>query len=440
MNASTGTTLSDGTRLEDLFDLTRRRISSRIFGDPEIHRWEMERLFGHSWLFVGLESEIPEAGDYVVRPMGSDSVIVVRAKDHSINILLNRCMHRGVQLCVTDCGNERRFRCPYHGWTFAHDGSLEALPSQQDWLGPDGSKDDYTMVRARVEVRGGLIFGTWDQELPDLETYFGDFAFYFDSIFCGVDKNLVAIGAPQRWRVPFDWKLGAENSVGDAYHVQSAHASLGDIGMIAGASDKLLGVVGAERRWGHGFLAPVMPHRPSIEAALHWLPQHVFPEMEHHLSPEQLTILRNGTPANVATIFPNFTWSISHIFFFVRIWQPIAPGEIELWTWTLAHPDATDEQRRTRDRGLNLTFGVTGMIAQDDLAIFSRSQRAAAGLMGSQAPVTYACTGGAPSPKGYLTDDGVWPGPGDVWVGFPTDDNLWNYYMRWLHLMSGGTP
>jgi nitrite reductase/ring-hydroxylating ferredoxin subunit len=428
--------LADGTRLEDLFDLERRRVSARVYTDPEIFDLEMSRVFARSWLFVGLESEIPNPGDYVVRPMGSDSVIVTRDGAGGVNILLNRCTHRGTQLCVTDSGQAKRFKCPYHGWSFAHDGRLESMPQQKQWLGPNGDKADYSLPTARVATRGGLIFGTWDVDLPDFETYLGDFRFYFDMVFCSLDKHLVALGPPQRWTVPFNWKVSTENSVGDGYHLQSTHASMADIGLIPTMTDSMVGAVGAEPRWGHGFLAPFTQSSPSLESTLPFLPQEVLPQLEDHLNPEQLTLLRNGTPTGITTIFPNMTWSFQYVFFFLRIWQPVAPGKIEMWTWTITHPDATDEQNLARDRGVNLTFGVTGMLAQDDLAICARIQRAARGVIGSQQFVSFG-TNGAPDKRGYLSEDGEWPGPGDVWLGFPSDDPIWNFYMRWLHLMSG---
>ncbi|MGB8391048.1 aromatic ring-hydroxylating oxygenase subunit alpha [Mycobacterium sp.] len=432
-----GCSLSDGTHLHDLFDLERRQLSARVFFDPEIYELEMARIFARSWLFVGFESEIPEPGDYVVRPMGGDSVIVTRGKDAAISILLNRCAHRGVQLCVTDCGSANQLHCPYHGWTYGLDGRLLAIPSHRYWIG--GKKSEYGLRSARVATRGGLIFGTWRQDMPDFETYLGDFAFYFDSVFCAVDKNLVAIGPPQRWALPFDWKIGTENSLGDGYHLQATHKSLADIGMLPQLAQSLEGIIGADPRWGHGFLAPMAAERPSLEAALHWLPATVLPEIDRHLSPEQLTLLRNGTATNIATIFPNTTWSMAPgLFFFVRTWQPVAPGQIEIWTWTLSHPDASEEQKRARDRGLNLTFGPTGMFGQDDMVVFSRGQRGARGTVASHEFMNYGYSNGAPDKRGYLSEDGEWPGPGDVWIGFPGDDQIWNFYLRWLHLMTGG--
>jgi len=432
------TTLADGTPLEELFDLERRRISARVFSDPEIFRLEMSQVFGRSWLFLGLESEIPNPGDYAVRPMAGDSVIVTRSNDGGINVVLNRCTHRGTQLCVTDCGNSQRFRCPYHGWLFSPDGRLEAMPSERDWLG-GGDKADYAIRSARVATRGGLIFATWDDDMPSFETYLGDFLFYFDMLFCGLDKNLVSVGPPHRWSLPINWKIGAENFVGDTYHLQTAHASLTDIGMVPAL--EMDSTVGAEPRWGHGFFAPVfsVEEQPPLETTMSWLPPEVLPQLERHLNPEQFSLLRRGAPPFVATLFPNLSWLASPFFFFLRTWQPVGPGEIELRTWVMAHPDANPEQRRAKVQGLNLTFGTTGMFEQDDAVIWSRIQRTHESLIGSGELVSYGCTHGAPDKqRGYVHHTGEWPGPCNVWQGFPSDDHLWNFHMRWLHLMNGG--
>ena len=81
-------------------------------------------------------------------------------------------------------------------------------------------------------------------------------------------------------------------------------------------------------------------------------------------------------------------------------------------------------------QGVNSTFGATGMFEQDDAVIWSRIQRSHESLEGSRQWVNYTCTNGAPSSE--------WTGPGHVWKGFPSDDHLWNFHLRWLHLMTGG--
>src|ERR1700739_4382381 len=70
--------LRDGTTLDELIDVDMNEVSMRVMGDEELYRHEMERIFARTWLLLGHESEIPKAGDFVMRDMGEDNVIVSR--------------------------------------------------------------------------------------------------------------------------------------------------------------------------------------------------------------------------------------------------------------------------------------------------------------------------------------------------------------------------
>ena len=80
MLSPTPPTLSDGTKVVDLVNVNTREVQMRALSDPELYELEMERIFGRIWVFLGHESEIPASGDFMVRDMGSDSVLVTRDK------------------------------------------------------------------------------------------------------------------------------------------------------------------------------------------------------------------------------------------------------------------------------------------------------------------------------------------------------------------------
>ena len=62
-----------------------------------VYQRELERLFyrGH-WCYVGLEVEIPNAGAFKRTNVGERSVILICDKEGGINVVENRCAHRGV--------------------------------------------------------------------------------------------------------------------------------------------------------------------------------------------------------------------------------------------------------------------------------------------------------------------------------------------------------
>ena len=54
-----------------LVNVEQGLASRRLYVDAGVFDLELERIFTRTWVFVGLESEIPAPGDYVTRTMGA---------------------------------------------------------------------------------------------------------------------------------------------------------------------------------------------------------------------------------------------------------------------------------------------------------------------------------------------------------------------------------
>src|SRR5580693_3823037 len=81
------------------------RIPNWVYTDPDIFAREQERIFqGPSWLYVCLDAEIPKPGDFTRSKLGTREVIAVRGADGAVNVLVNRCAHRSMQLCTANRG------------------------------------------------------------------------------------------------------------------------------------------------------------------------------------------------------------------------------------------------------------------------------------------------------------------------------------------------
>ena len=122
--------LRDGTRFSELGDADRNEVSLRLLSDPEVYRLELEYLFGRNWIMLAHESEVPNPGDYVMRHIGEDPVILTRSSDGELHVLLNVCTHRGMMICRAEGGKGTQFKCPYHGFTFTK-------PHRSKWLRPN---------------------------------------------------------------------------------------------------------------------------------------------------------------------------------------------------------------------------------------------------------------------------------------------------------------
>ncbi|HEY7775282.1 MAG TPA: Rieske 2Fe-2S domain-containing protein, partial [Kineobactrum sp.] len=113
------------------------RLHKRLYLDPDIFELEMERIWGQAWIFIGHESQVPHTGDYFSTNITHKiPVVMVRDKDGKVHVLHNRCGHKGAKLVESREGNVRgAFRCPYHGWTFRHDGTLLKIPNDKGYDG-----------------------------------------------------------------------------------------------------------------------------------------------------------------------------------------------------------------------------------------------------------------------------------------------------------------
>ena len=122
------------------------RIPNRVYSDAELHARELDAFFYKAhWCYVALECEIPKPGDYKATMIGEKPVIVVRDRDGSVNVLENRCAHRGAKFCQKEFGNAKVFVCPYHQWGYRLNGDLAGVPMKNGVGGQGGMGADFKM-------------------------------------------------------------------------------------------------------------------------------------------------------------------------------------------------------------------------------------------------------------------------------------------------------
>ena len=88
-------------RSETLFAST---LPGRYYYDPLIYERELEQIFAQMWVCVGRAEALTGSGAYQVVPVGRESVIVVRDREHVLRAFLNVCRHRGSRLCTAAAG------------------------------------------------------------------------------------------------------------------------------------------------------------------------------------------------------------------------------------------------------------------------------------------------------------------------------------------------
>ena len=198
-----------------------------IYFDDEVYRLEHERVFERGWLPVGHEDMIPNPGDYVTNYMGEVPVVVVRDRSGTIRVFINKCRHRGNQVCLFDRGNVRAFTCSYHGWTYGVDGRLISVPEEREFYHGALEKDRWGLEEAGVVNFCGLLFATLSRDAPSFEDWLGADVRWWLRNFVLAEPigGLEALPGWHRYQSPANWKLVSENFIGDNYHFLHTHTA-----------------------------------------------------------------------------------------------------------------------------------------------------------------------------------------------------------------------
>ena len=207
------------------------RAHREAYTDPEIFDLEMERIFENTWIYIGHESQVKEPGDYYLAQVGRQPMVMARDRNGDVQVLYNRCPHRGAQLCTARKGNTgNNFYCSYHAWTFHLDGKLESMPAKQDYDGTnmDFDNPEFHMARpARSDNYRGFWFAKLTEGGADLRTHLGDSAAAFDQLIDRAPgKETEVVGSCFRMVQQSNWKIFLENQL-DASHPGVTHESTG---------------------------------------------------------------------------------------------------------------------------------------------------------------------------------------------------------------------
>ncbi|MCG2622587.1 aromatic ring-hydroxylating dioxygenase subunit alpha [Arthrobacter sp. I2-34] len=413
------------------------RVHRTLYTDERVFNEEMVKVFGHTWVYLAHESQLPEPNSFVSTKLGLRPIIVTRDRQGGLHAVFNRCAHRAATVCREESGVAKSFQCPYHGWTFKNTGELVGAPWPQGY-GPDFDKSEFGLGKVtRVESYRGFIFGTLGESAPALADYLGEARPWLDYwIDRAPEGEVIVRSAAHRMGYRGNWKLAFDNA-GDGYHPSFSHRSLLEMASRMGDSKDMsyFGKTpddGPMKVYSLGNGHSVIDQRPNFEGpGSIWANQRPqpgrekFEELIRARYPEdadRLLDVSAGAQINLS-IFPNLLIIGNQI----QVIEPLSVDRTQL-TWNATTIGGVPEEVNTMRMRTQEDFPAFG--EPDDQANFEEVQR---GLAVTEEEWVLMNRG--LNVDGWQTID-----ENGVIVTAVTDEiHMRGYYEEWLRLMNGET-
>lgn len=376
--------------LDALYDEENARVATEMYEDPDLFAEEMRKIFKRTWVFVAHDSEFPDKGSFKLSNVGLEPVIVVRDRKGAIHVMVNRCRHRAATVCEVKKGKTASFQCPYHGWGYALDGSLRALPYPEQY-GDDFDKDQHGLLKLRTESYNGMVFATFNDAVEPLVDFLGPEVCRYIDLFMKQGGGFpVKVLGEHQFTVPMNWKVQLENTT-DAYHFPVVHKSF--LQSLDGATNEMFDFLDKGRGWvedlGNGHSVMMMiPELEDLEANLDAPIPDRFADLAQELRDEgypddqvrRIVRAVGGAGFNL-NLFPNVSFSLA----FFRVLTPVTVERTDIRHMALGMDGGPAAANRMRMRLHEHFQGPMGFGSPDDAEVWERVQRGTKG--GEQLPI-----------------------------------------------------
>jgi carnitine monooxygenase subunit len=267
-----------------------------VYHDPDFFKVEMARVIRPSWQIICHVNDIPSAGDWHSLELLDENIIVIRGDDGTLRAFHNVCRHRASRIVDGSSGCAKKLVCPYHGWSYARDGSLSGVPNRSDYQGL--SMDALGLNAVEMEVWQGFIFIRLEGDGPSVAEMMAP----FESMVAPYRfADMQAFGRVTLRPRALNWKTIADN-YSDGLHIPIAHPGLT---RLFGRGYGIEAHAHVDRMWGdlverssvniseraYQTLLPRVDHLPE-EAQRHWLYFKLWPNVAFDIYPDQIDFMQ----------------------------------------------------------------------------------------------------------------------------------------------------
>ncbi len=355
------------------------RVHPALFSSEELFELELEHVFGRTWNFLALDTQLPKPNDFVSTWIARTPVLVTRDAKGAVRAFLNVCRHKGATLSRVERGNRRYHVCPYHGWAYDATGKNVDIKDRKSGCysaGFDAEGHDLVPLAAVASYKG-LVFGSLSPDVPPLEEFLGELKFFIDLAMDQGPQGMEFVPGRATYTYDANWKLQMDNGI-DQYHLTSTHTSFMDVQAKRRAGEgnqearqfdwqKRLTQEGGVFQFEHGHAA-IWLNQPEVEK------RPIYPsigEIRQRLGDARadwMLKLRN------TVVFPNMQIADSTSLL-LRTFRPLAVDRTEMRVYCLAPIGEGAAERTWRLRQFEDFFNPSGFATPDDTVVYEGCQR-----------------------------------------------------------------
>lgn len=192
-------------------------LPQALYNSPEAFEFDLEAIYGHSWILAGFACEIPQPRGYLALNIGRWPVVITRDRDGTLRAFHNSCRHRGAQICAEGAGSRSRLTCPYHQWVYDLDGALVSTRHMQASFDPA----EHGLRPVHIENVAGALFVC----MADTPPGFSRFRDHLEPLLAPHRLDRAKLAHQNTLVEKGNWKLVMENAR-ECYHCAVGHPEL----------------------------------------------------------------------------------------------------------------------------------------------------------------------------------------------------------------------
>tara|TARA_B110000495_G_scaffold39565_1_gene31929 strand:- start:1300 stop:2325 length:1026 start_codon:yes stop_codon:yes gene_type:complete len=200
--------------------LNLHTIPSQWYLDKKIFELEKKNIFSKSWHLLGSTNQVPNKGDYIVKTINDQPIVLTRDNNNTLNTLYNVCQHRGCILLEYQ-GNSKQIKCGYHGWTYELSGDLKTA------RGFNKESLDYEKYRLKPikhYIWMNQIFIKFDDDNNDLQKILKK----IEKIIKPMNFTGYKYHKRDAYKIKCNWKVYMDNYL-EGFHIPLVHPKLNTI-------------------------------------------------------------------------------------------------------------------------------------------------------------------------------------------------------------------